>query len=182
MWALRGAAVPFLPRGQRLALPGGCLEDGGVGWGGVGWGGVGWGGVRWGGLGWGDGGSSLGSSAMAAQGSQDASHLLLWPLPISTHPPLLLPLLLLLLLPLEQGVGEFQCYDRRALASLAAAARSAGHPEWGHSGPQDTGSYNSTPEVHSRQHMAPVLSCLGVWSVRHTPRGCRGHDSLVRAQ
>ena len=33
-----------------------------------------------------------------------------------------------------QGVGEFQCYDRRALASLAAAAREAGHPEWGNTG------------------------------------------------
>eukprot|EP00887_Chlorella_sp_A99_P003737 scaffold7.g3737.t1 len=44
------------------------------------------------------------------------------------------------------GLGEFQCYDRRALASLAATARAAGHPEWGHSGPQDTGSYNASPE------------------------------------
>ena len=33
-----------------------------------------------------------------------------------------------------QGVGEFQCYDRRALASLAAAAREAGRPEWGNTG------------------------------------------------
>ena len=37
-------------------------------------------------------------------------------------------------LPCLQGVGEFQCYDRRALASLAAAAREAGHPEWGNTG------------------------------------------------
>jgi hypothetical protein len=29
------------------------------------------------------------------------------------------------------GVGEFQCHDRRALASLAAAATAAGRPEWG---------------------------------------------------
>lgn len=46
-------------------------------------------------------------------------------------------------------VGEFQCYDRRALASLKAAAAAAGHPEWGNAGPADAGSYNSTPEVGS---------------------------------
>lgn len=44
------------------------------------------------------------------------------------------------------GVGEFQCYDRRALRSVAAAAEAAGHPEWGHGGPDDAGHYNSTPE------------------------------------
>ncbi|KAK9867944.1 hypothetical protein WJX84_010292 [Apatococcus fuscideae] len=44
------------------------------------------------------------------------------------------------------GVGEFQCYDRRALASLAQAARDAGQPEWGYGGPHDAGTYNSTPE------------------------------------
>lgn len=44
------------------------------------------------------------------------------------------------------GVGEFQCYDRRALRSLAAAAEAIGHPEWGHGGPDDCGHYNSTPE------------------------------------
>lgn len=46
-----------------------------------------------------------------------------------------------------QGIGEFQCYDRRALASLAQAACAVGHPEWGNSGPHDAGHYNSTPEV-----------------------------------
>lgn len=46
-----------------------------------------------------------------------------------------------------QGIGEFQCYDRRALASLASAARAAGHPEWGNSGPSNAGSYNSHPDV-----------------------------------
>ncbi|PNH02836.1 Beta-amylase 3, chloroplastic [Tetrabaena socialis] len=45
------------------------------------------------------------------------------------------------------GAGEFQCYDRRALASLAQAAREAGHPEWGYTGPHDAGEYNSTPEL-----------------------------------
>jgi len=44
------------------------------------------------------------------------------------------------------GIGEFQCYDRRALASLATAAEEAGHPEWGHAGPPDVGHYNSTPD------------------------------------
>ncbi|GIM06522.1 hypothetical protein Vretimale_10821 [Volvox reticuliferus] len=44
------------------------------------------------------------------------------------------------------GAGEFQCYDRRALASLAQAAREAGHPEWGYTGPHDAGEYNSIPE------------------------------------
>uniref|UniRef100_A0A061R8X8 Beta-amylase n=1 Tax=Tetraselmis sp. GSL018 TaxID=582737 RepID=A0A061R8X8_9CHLO len=44
------------------------------------------------------------------------------------------------------GVGEFQCYDRRALAQLAEAAADAGHPEWGHAGPHNAGWYNSAPE------------------------------------
>lgn len=44
------------------------------------------------------------------------------------------------------GVGEFQCYDRRALASLSQVANEAGHPEWGYGGPHDTGDYNSCPE------------------------------------
>ena len=44
------------------------------------------------------------------------------------------------------GIGEFQCYDRRALASLARAAEEIGHPEWGHAGPPDVGDYNSTPD------------------------------------
>jgi hypothetical protein len=44
------------------------------------------------------------------------------------------------------GIGEFQCYDRRALASLASAAVEVGRPEWGHGGPQDVGDYNSMPD------------------------------------
>ena len=44
------------------------------------------------------------------------------------------------------GVGEFQCYDRHALASLAAAAQRVGRPEWGYTGPHDAGHYTSTPE------------------------------------
>lgn len=43
------------------------------------------------------------------------------------------------------GVGEFQCYSKYALSSLATAAAAAGHPEWGHGGPSDAGSYASTP-------------------------------------
>jgi len=37
------------------------------------------------------------------------------------------------------------CAHRRALASLAAAAEAAGHPEWGYAGPHDSGGYNSLP-------------------------------------
>lgn len=44
------------------------------------------------------------------------------------------------------GIGEFQCYDRRALASLAAAACAAGRADWGYTGPHDSGGYNSAPE------------------------------------
>ncbi|KAF5833355.1 glycoside hydrolase superfamily [Dunaliella salina] len=44
------------------------------------------------------------------------------------------------------GVGEFQCYDRRALASLAQAAREAGSPDWGYGGPHNAGTYCSNPE------------------------------------
>ena len=58
---------------------------------------------------------------------------------------------------LNAQVGEFQCYDRRALASLAAAAQEAGHPEWGYTGPHDSGTYNSTPEVCPAQ-AAPACS------------------------
>lgn len=43
------------------------------------------------------------------------------------------------------GVGEFQVYDRRAVASLARAAQEVGHPEWGRSGPDGVGCYNSLP-------------------------------------
>lgn len=46
------------------------------------------------------------------------------------------------------GIGEFQCYDRHALASLAKAAHAIGKPEWGYCGPHDAGNYNSTPEVN----------------------------------
>ncbi|KAL6753941.1 beta-amylase [Haematococcus lacustris] len=42
------------------------------------------------------------------------------------------------------GVGEFQCYDKYMLADLKRAAESAGHPEWGLSGPHDAGHYNSS--------------------------------------
>lgn len=57
-------------------------------------------------------------------------------------------------------VGEFQCYDRRALASLAAAAQAAGHPEWGYSGPHDAGTYNSTPEVRRLRRSSPSCHAL----------------------
>ncbi len=44
------------------------------------------------------------------------------------------------------GVGEFQCYDRRARESLQNAAVAVGRPEWGNGGPHDAGSYNSRPD------------------------------------
>jgi len=44
------------------------------------------------------------------------------------------------------GIGEFQCYDRRALESLAAAAAAAGRTEWGGSGPHNAGGYNDLPQ------------------------------------
>lgn len=37
------------------------------------------------------------------------------------------------------GIGEFQCYDKRALLSLAKGASEAGHIEWGGAGPHDAG-------------------------------------------
>jgi len=43
------------------------------------------------------------------------------------------------------GVGEFQCYDAFMLEALQAAATSSGHPEWGHGGPNNAGTYNSRP-------------------------------------
>ena len=52
-------------------------------------------------------------------------------------------------------VGEFQCYDRRALASLSQAATDAGHPEWGYAGPHDSGEYNSNPEVRPLSSSTP---------------------------
>jgi hypothetical protein len=44
------------------------------------------------------------------------------------------------------GIGEFQSYSPYALSQIQAAAKSAGHPEWGYSGgPSNAGSYNSYP-------------------------------------
>lgn len=80
-------------------------------------------------------------------------------------------------------VGEFQCYDRRALASLAQAAQEAGHPEWGYSGPHDAGTYNSTPEVRRARvlsakpcahwHPMVVITREGLCS----PGPCLGHTT-----
>jgi len=44
------------------------------------------------------------------------------------------------------GIGEFQCFDTHALRSLAAAANSTGHENWGWP-PVDVGEYNSRPET-----------------------------------
>eukprot|EP00761_Pharyngomonas_kirbyi_P013846 gb/GECH01013875.1/.p1 GENE.gb/GECH01013875.1/~~gb/GECH01013875.1/.p1 ORF type:complete len:482 (+),score=107.54 gb/GECH01013875.1/:1-1446(+) len=43
------------------------------------------------------------------------------------------------------GIGEFQCYDKYLSQDLAEAAKNAGHPEWGHRGPNNAGNYNSKP-------------------------------------
>eukprot|EP01006_Ploeotia_vitrea_P015808 TRINITY_DN46150_c0_g1_i1.p2 TRINITY_DN46150_c0_g1~~TRINITY_DN46150_c0_g1_i1.p2 ORF type:complete len:454 (-),score=256.28 TRINITY_DN46150_c0_g1_i1:125-1486(-) len=43
------------------------------------------------------------------------------------------------------GIGEFQCYDKFMLANLAQAANDAGHPEWGHGGPSNAGTYKQQP-------------------------------------
>jgi len=43
------------------------------------------------------------------------------------------------------GIGEFQCYDRRALGALAKAAADANRIEWGGAGPHDSGGYNNRP-------------------------------------
>ena len=43
------------------------------------------------------------------------------------------------------GIGEFQCFDRNALGSLAHAAAKNGHIEWGGTGPHDAGTYNCLP-------------------------------------
>ncbi|XP_057518797.1 beta-amylase 3, chloroplastic-like [Amaranthus tricolor] len=44
------------------------------------------------------------------------------------------------------GIGEFQCYDKYMKASLQAAAETIGQPEWGRSGPHDSGQYKQFPE------------------------------------
>jgi len=44
------------------------------------------------------------------------------------------------------GIGEFQCCGRYMLASLRACADAVGRPDWGLSGPHDSGSYNQRAE------------------------------------
>lgn len=71
--------------------------------------------------------------------------------------------------------GEFQCYDERALASLAAAAAAVDEAQWGKEGPHDAGEYNSWPEVyclcslHTRgeEPSQPALCLLGPISRDH---------------
>lgn len=43
------------------------------------------------------------------------------------------------------GIGEFQCYDSYMLASLKSAANGVGQPDWGNGGPDNAGTYDSTP-------------------------------------
>lgn len=60
------------------------------------------------------------------------------------------------------GIGEFQCYDRHALSSLAQCATEIGHKEWGNGGPHDAGVYNNWPEN------APFFDDKeGAWSTRY---------------
>ncbi|XP_050249637.1 beta-amylase 2, chloroplastic [Quercus robur] len=42
------------------------------------------------------------------------------------------------------GIGEFQCYDKYLMKSLTKAAEARGHLNWAR-GPDNAGSYNSTP-------------------------------------
>ncbi|KAJ3679999.1 hypothetical protein LUZ60_016277 [Juncus effusus] len=44
------------------------------------------------------------------------------------------------------GIGAFQCYDKYMLSSLKAAAEASGNPNWGQTGPTDSGGYNNWPE------------------------------------
>lgn len=59
-------------------------------------------------------------------------------------------------------VGEFQMFDRRAMASLAEAAERHGHPEWGHGTPPGIGALNDVPQE------TPFFMWNGGWQ---TPRG-----------
>jgi Glycosyl hydrolase family 14 len=59
-------------------------------------------------------------------------------------------------------IGQFQSYDRRAMASLSRAADDAGRPEWGRGPPPGTGHYNSQPQD------TPFFTWNGGWQ---TPQG-----------
>ncbi|XP_058219004.1 inactive beta-amylase 4, chloroplastic isoform X3 [Rhododendron vialii] len=43
------------------------------------------------------------------------------------------------------GIGEFQCYDKYMMEDLKKAAYQEGKPQWGNTGPQNAGYYNSFP-------------------------------------
>ncbi|XP_052178186.1 inactive beta-amylase 4, chloroplastic isoform X2 [Diospyros lotus] len=43
------------------------------------------------------------------------------------------------------GIGEFQCYDKYMMEDLKMAACQEGKPQWGKTGPQNAGCYNSFP-------------------------------------
>ncbi|GMH05812.1 hypothetical protein Nepgr_007652 [Nepenthes gracilis] len=43
------------------------------------------------------------------------------------------------------GIGEFQCYDKYMMEHLRMAAYQEGKPQWGKTGPQNAGFYNSSP-------------------------------------
>ena len=51
------------------------------------------------------------------------------------------------------GIGEFQCYDQRALGALARHAAEVGRIEWGGSGPHD---YGRIQQLTSRNCLFPI--------------------------
>ena len=66
--------------------------------------------------------------------------------------------------------GEFQCYDERALASLASAAAAVNESEWGKEGPHDAGQYNGWPEVYLpclRQHRGAARGTQSTYILHH---------------
>ena len=58
-------------------------------------------------------------------------------------------------------VGQFQVYDRRAMASLARAAEQADHPEWGRGPPPGVGGRNDSPQD------TPFFTWDGGWQTPH---------------
>ncbi|KAI8474720.1 MAG: glycoside hydrolase superfamily [Monoraphidium minutum] len=73
------------------------------------------------------------------------------------------------------GVGEFQCYDAFMLSSLAAAARQAGQPHWGTSGPHDAGAYTLWP------HQTGFFHHQGSWGTEYGRFFCQWYSSLLAA-
>ncbi|DBA71033.1 TPA: Leucine-rich repeat receptor-like serine/threonine-protein kinase bam2 [Trebouxia sp. C0005] len=58
------------------------------------------------------------------------------------------------------GAGEFQCYDRRALASLAEAAAAVEQPEWGKEGPMMLGNTTAGQRTQASSVVGEGLGTL----------------------